>query len=480
VLIAGLSIAVNGCGGKEPIPPKPPEVTKPVEEAAPTCQKGKNDDRPLAVSLTKEEREQLRLGLADGGLLPVKYENCELVFLKDCQLNVFYEYMPASFRKERVAIRDAKDLFDAMPIHGADTWKELKRSGELGVSLIEIGRWESHEKDVGKDDLRPLADGGCNGATHLVTAASMGAFRLQAGAIDKAQSLLEEGVEDACAHATTYDRSPPDNCAAALRIELTPLPEGGVIQPGPCAIDTFWDRDKHACEPDCYGAKRWDPEQKRCVAPTCAADQFWDGYACVARQTDEQMYGYWARSALKKGARVRVIADKSFGGKQYVKAGSLGRFYGARDQGTAFIIFDKPVNAPESLIPFYAAGGAPAAHQKFAYRVPWSEVELVDAFSQSIPQQCKQDASSPAFGLVVGQKVTLGRHRPVQGQSNWLPAMDPFVGVSAKITALKGLDAQGCAIAQVDVDGGRAYWRVRDMKTAGSVQQPAVNAAHDR
>jgi hypothetical protein len=65
--------------------------------------------------------------------------------------------------------------------------------------------------------------------------------------------------------------------------------------------------------------------------------------------------------------------------------------------------------------------------------------------------------------IALGAQVTLGRHRDVNGDANWDVAMDPYVGTSAHITQLVGVDEQGCPVVRVDVDAGSYYWRVRDM-----------------
>lgn len=65
--------------------------------------------------------------------------------------------------------------------------------------------------------------------------------------------------------------------------------------------------------------------------------------------------------------------------------------------------------------------------------------------------------------LAVGSEVVLGHHRAVNGDENWDPAMEPFVGRTAHVTELIGVDDQGCGVVHVDVDGGQWFWRARDL-----------------
>ena len=48
--------------------------------------------------------------------------------------------------------------------------------------------------------------------------------------------------------------------------------------------------------------------------------------------------------------------------------------------------------------------------------------------------------------------------------TNWVPAMDEFVGREARVMALWRLDVAGCPVVAVDVDDGHWLWRVRDLR----------------
>jgi hypothetical protein len=84
-----------------------------------------------------------------------------------------------------------------------------------------------------------------------------------------------------------------------------------------------------------------------------------------------------------------------------------------------------------------------------------------------IPTSCGQDAATVDFGpIAVGTKVVLGRHTPVNGDTNWNDAMDGLVGQTASITSLDGVDMAGCPRVKVDVDQGLWAWRIRDLRLA--------------
>lgn len=84
------------------------------------------------------------------------------------------------------------------------------------------------------------------------------------------------------------------------------------------------------------------------------------------------------------------------------------------------------------------------------------------------PQACGLSEGQVVWDpIALGAQVTLGRHRDVNGDANWDPAMDAYVGLSAHVTELVGVDEQGCPVARVDADAGSYYWRVRDMTVTG-------------
>lgn len=85
------------------------------------------------------------------------------------------------------------------------------------------------------------------------------------------------------------------------------------------------------------------------------------------------------------------------------------------------------------------------------------------------------------FGISVGTEVVLNRHRVVQGQTNWNDQMTNYLGLSARVTQLAGLDAQGCPCVRVDLDGEAYGWRVRDLSRPADgrlfVEPPAASAS---
>ncbi|HEX2163335.1 MAG TPA: PPC domain-containing protein, partial [Thermoanaerobaculia bacterium] len=95
-----------------------------------------------------------------------------------------------------------------------------------------------------------------------------------------------------------------------------------------------------------------------------------------------------------------------------------------------------------------------------AFRLSVREIEPSDALREAA-------ARRPFDGHAVGDRVRLGRHRPIDGVDNWDPGMEPWVGQAATIEELVGQESDtGAWVVRVDVDGGEWVWRTADLRPA--------------
>jgi hypothetical protein len=162
--------------------------------------------------------------------------------LDRCSTPVKYMYLPMTRKKDRVAMRDADDLFANIPVGAMRFETKLEKSGELDVDMTLVGRWEAARASLRPDELQ----GDCAGATHVVWAITIGAFTFSAGAdatvgaganvagvgggaqsTSKRETLSADGDESACDKATLVDKAPPAECGALIRVEVVPLATGG-------------------------------------------------------------------------------------------------------------------------------------------------------------------------------------------------------------------------------------------------------------
>ena len=191
--------------------------------------------RPLLVEWPSSDRAELE-ALAARGLVAVHYVGSAMELLPNCKVSGHYLYAPLTRRHDRVTIRDASQLYAAIPIGAAKLEGALRRTGQLNVEMTVVGRYEASETGT--------LQGQCTTATHVVTALTVGAFDFFAGASAsveaaanggtgaaqagggssaKRETLNRDGDEAACAKTTASDKTPPYGCGAALRVDLEAL-----------------------------------------------------------------------------------------------------------------------------------------------------------------------------------------------------------------------------------------------------------------
>jgi hypothetical protein len=96
------------------------------------------------------------------------------------------------------------------------------------------------------------------------------------------------------------------------------------------------------------------------------------------------------------------------------------------------------------------------------------------ASAQFVPTTCDMSDANVQYGSITpGATVQLAMHTPWRGDANWSAEMNRFVGMTAVVTSLEGVDGVGCPVVRVNADGGQYYWRIRDMRLLGAAM-PAV------
>ena len=106
------------------------------------------------------------------------------------------------------------------------------------------------------------------------------------------------------------------------------------------------------------------------------------------------------------------------------------------------------------------------------------DAQLAPQTMLSIPTSCDMTDSTAYYGpITVGSTVILGRHTPWRGDDNWTPEMGRWALGTAMVTQLSGVDSVGCPGVRVDVDGGRFFWRIRDMSLPGVVLSGGAGVA---
>lgn len=241
--LALCAVLTSGCGGALPNPmadAKPPEMSETFRNK---CDAAKGQLRPLVVEWSAPDRAALEAQARQGQLV-VHYQGCDLEVLRRCRAPVknTYGYTAITPKDESLKITTADQLYASIPVSAAKLEGKLAQSGQLNAEMTIVGEYGVIVDPPAEDQLQ----GDCAGATHVVTALTVGAFSFFAGASDQkaasatllgagagidrsrsSENLSRDGDVKACSASKRGDSAPPENCGALLRIELAGLlPKG--------------------------------------------------------------------------------------------------------------------------------------------------------------------------------------------------------------------------------------------------------------
>lgn len=193
--------------------------------------------RVLAANWEAPVRDALDGALrAASGPVIVRYEACELTVLPDCTApGSPYAFIGLNPKTERVTMTTADQLFAKLPVRGRSLEGRLGGSTSINIELATVGMVEAEPMVVAASALA----GSCDGATHLVGSAQVGAYamwveRQQGGSVVDSESgvglgrsgeredLETVGEMQACSTSASDDAAPP-GCGSLLRLELFPL-----------------------------------------------------------------------------------------------------------------------------------------------------------------------------------------------------------------------------------------------------------------
>ncbi len=205
-----------------------------------TCRTVSPNSEPLVIDWKSHERTNLEEAMGEG-VAVVSYDCKSLSLVKDCHVDGTYGFFGVTKKEEVIQLEDGDEIRANLPAFGIKMTAGLERNSTLDLALIMIGKKRTTVKVV----ARPQLKGSCDGATHFVRGAFLGAFAMGTGtrgtvsaAVDlfgagaqaesrssrKARSA--DGEPKECATSTTGAPSPPANCSALLRLELAAITPG--------------------------------------------------------------------------------------------------------------------------------------------------------------------------------------------------------------------------------------------------------------
>jgi uncharacterized protein len=201
---------------------------------------------PFLADWKTDQRAALDLAMQDG-VAVLSYSCQGIQVLADCKLGGEYKFAEVEIKKEDLEIDQSSDLAATLPVAAAEIRAEVRRGLKLRLAYALIGRSSTStgdEGEVAKGELKPKTPTGCDGATHFVRWAWMGAFEFGTateGEVGGSAKVLGAGAESSSKSAKKLGRSdgdrstckpssgdkgwekPPRGCGAIVQLQLGPV-----------------------------------------------------------------------------------------------------------------------------------------------------------------------------------------------------------------------------------------------------------------
>lgn len=207
---------------------------------------------PLIVDWSSAGRLDLEATMASG-VAVVAYDCHRLRLLNGCTIDGDYAFVGVTVKEETIQLTNADEVQVNLPLSGVKLSAGMDAKSSLDLALVMVGKRSTTLREIDQRRLR----GRCDGATHFVRAATVGAFAMARGSSGEVRAAADlfgagadaaseetrnnrtvDGDRDACKKASPGDASPPAGCGAALRLELIPIALTSDEQGEPVAAPT--------------------------------------------------------------------------------------------------------------------------------------------------------------------------------------------------------------------------------------------------
>ncbi|MBX3260560.1 MAG: sel1 repeat family protein [Labilithrix sp.] len=391
VLSVAAGSALVSCGGATPgeqVRPKDQTFAGAMgETSSGPCREPESGAEPLVVDWKPEQRGDLEVLMKDS-VAVVSYTCQGFKLLKDCKVDGKYGFLGMTKKEQIVRLNNADEVKANLPFAGvgiaANLGAEMQRGATLDVALVMIGKVKTTWGKVAADELV----GECDGATHFVKGATVGAFVMETGAKGEARTAAQlfgaggsggssssknvrnqDGDLADCAKAQPDSTKAPAQCQAIVRLELKSIvPKGAKAEAPPT--------EKAAPPPDPKAAEVATPESAcpkglvladgKCTEPAAApAFQCKPGDAkeCLAQCSKGHAGSCGAAGALlasggggasKDEAKARELLGKGCDGDDVKSCTNLGLVLmngrgGAKDAAGAVKRFEKACGEADAL-----------------------------------------------------------------------------------------------------------------------------------
>lgn len=239
----GAIACVAGCGSTpgEVVRPKDPTFQEAARGGpAPECHEVTDEGTPLIVDWNPEERADLEVAMKQG-VAVVHFDCNSIKVLQDCHVDGSYGFLGTTKKEQIITLDNADQAQANLPLNGAKLGASLSRGSTLDIGLVMIGKKATTFSNVD----RSLLSGRCEGATHFVQSATVGAFAMKTSTAGEVKAVAEvfsfggsagsssnksvntkDGDIAACQSADVDGVKAPNGCGALLRVRLLGLTAG--------------------------------------------------------------------------------------------------------------------------------------------------------------------------------------------------------------------------------------------------------------
>ncbi len=218
-----------------------------------TCPDSPVRIKPLVVDWQPDERVDLEAAMG-GTVVVVRYDCPRVEILPGCTVDGSYSYAGTSRKEQVIQMQNMDQIKANIPISSGSVGGEVSAGRAINLATVYVGRRSTTVNYLNSGDLQ----GQCDGATHFVRSASLGAFSMATGTKGKAavvaemfgvgagassdserNSLNSDGSLESCRGSSPADSDPPDECRAPVKIELMPIAQGAAGEGAKAAAEAL-------------------------------------------------------------------------------------------------------------------------------------------------------------------------------------------------------------------------------------------------
>ena len=205
--------------------------------AATICHDVKADGTPLIVDWRPEDRGDVEVAMKRGVAF-VHYDCNSIKLVPDCTAPGIYGFVGMTKKEQVISLANADEAKANLPFSGGTVGADLSRGDSIDIGLIMIGKRTTTFTEITHADMT----GRCDGATHFVRSATLGAYAMTtdaAGSVTTAAQLFsvggstgststkkatnKDGDVASCNTADPDATKPPSQCGAPLRVQLVAI-----------------------------------------------------------------------------------------------------------------------------------------------------------------------------------------------------------------------------------------------------------------